>query len=126
MKDLPTPKGFLTIGGIFLLLLAILGFAGFRLGSNGSLLNFDTSESIAHLFLGIVALVLVMFLKNNLLNKWVTVSIGVLGVAAAIIGFSHFMNSTILGAHFESPIDNIFNLVIGVWGLYAGLMAKQT
>ena len=123
--DILTPKGFLTLGGIAFILLAILGFVNFRLGPNGSLLNFDASENIAHLVLGLAALVLILFLKNSLLNKWVTIGVGAVALAAAVIGFAGIMNSTLIGAHFENPVDNVLHLVIGVWGMYSGLMAKK-
>lgn len=121
-KDALAPKGFLTIGGVVLVLLGILGFVGFSIGSA---LVFDNSENIAHLVLGLVALLLVFVLKNEMLNKWVTVLVGLLAIVAAVWGFAGISDSTLLGAQFENPIDNLLHLVVGAWGIYAGFIAKK-
>jgi hypothetical protein len=54
MSALSTPRGFLMLGGIILVLLALVGFAG--VFSDASAFWLDAGENYAHLGLGIVAL----------------------------------------------------------------------
>ncbi len=113
------PSGFLTIGGIILVLLGVLGF--FLIGPTaadsifGPTWWFDGAENWAHLVLGVVALILVFAVKNDDANKWVTAIVGILALVAGIWGF---FNANFLGAGLEL-LDNILHLVVGVWALYA-------
>lgn len=115
------PKQFLQIGGIILILVGVLGF--FLIGPTaeqsifGENWWFDNPENWAHLVLGIVAVALAYAVKNAMLQKWVTI---IVGVVALIAGISGFVTPNFLGANMENPLDNILHLVIGVWALWAG------
>ena len=113
-------KTFLTYGGWVLVIVGILGF--FLIGpTEASLFGnswwFDNAENWAHLVLGVVALLLVYVVKNNELNKWVTILVGLFALIATVSGF---LNPNFLGANLENPLDNILHLVVGVWALGAG------
>src|SRR5438309_93341 len=114
-------KNFLTYGGWILVIVGILGF--FLIGPTpeksifGGTWWFDNPENWAHLVLGVVALLLVYVVKNNDLNKWVAILVGILGIVVTAAGF---MNPVFLGANLENPADNILHLVVGLWGLISG------
>ncbi len=120
-------KNFLTYGGWVLVLVGILGF--FLIGPTadksifGSSWWFDGAENWAHLVLGVVALLLVYLVKNEGLNKWVTILVGIFALIATIAGF---MNANFLGANLENPLDNVLHLVVGLWALASGFSKGST
>ena len=115
------PKNFLMYGGWVLVVVGILGF--FLIGPTsdksvfGDVWYFDNAENWAHLVLGVVALLLVYAVKNDDLNKWVTILVGLFALIATISGF---LNPNFLGANLENPLDNILHLVVGAWALVSG------
>lgn len=121
-----TPKGFLTIGGIILLVVGVLGF--FLIGPTpeqsifGASWYFDGPENWAHVVLGVVALAIAYGVKDANIQKWVAT---IVGIVALIVGIYGFFSSDLLGANLENPLDNILHLVVGVWGIVAG-MKKAT
>lgn len=114
-------KNFLMYGGWVLVLVGILGF--FLIGPTadksvfGSTWYFDNAENWAHLVLGVVALLLVYVVKNDSLNKWVTILVGLFALVATVSGY---LNPNFLGANLENPADNILHLVVGLWALASG------
>ncbi|MBI4153038.1 DUF4383 domain-containing protein [Candidatus Woesearchaeota archaeon] len=122
-----TPKGFLTIGGVVLIAVGLLGF--FLTGPTpqdsifGETWWFDNGENWAHLVLGVVALVLVYAVKQDQLNKWVVAVLGVVGVLIGL--YSLVISEGLLGANLENPADTILHLVVGAWALYAGFGGKE-
>lgn len=125
MGNILTPKGFLQVGGIILLVVGILGF--FLLGPTpeGSIFGeawwFDTAENWAHLVLGIVALAAVYGMKDAATQKGLAL---VVGIVALLVGIYGFFSPSLLGANLENPLDNILHLVVGAWGITAG--SKKT
>lgn len=117
-----TPNGFLKIGGIVLVLVAILGFVGV-IGPTaeqsifGSGWWFDGGENWAHLILGVVGLI-AAFTFNAEMQKWLVVILGVVGVLVAVY---NVFSSNLLGANLESPADLLLHLIVGIWALVAGL-----
>jgi len=122
-----TPKGFLTIGGVVLIVVGLLGF--FLTGPTaadsifGDAWWFDNGENWAHLVLGIVALVLVYAVKHDDVNKWVTAALGVVGVLIGL--YSLVIGTGFLGANLENPADSILHLVVGAWALYAAFGGNE-
>jgi hypothetical protein len=116
-----TPKQFLQIGGVILVLLAIIGFVAPNIG--GSALYFDSAENWAHLVLGVVALVLAPLQVGDL-KKWVVVLVGLIALYFAIAGF--------MAAGKPAPnwygvtnlelLDDVVHLAVGVWALLAAFM----
>lgn len=127
-----TPKGFLQVGGIVLLVVGVLGYFGI-IGptSDSSIFGtywvFDNAENIAHVVLGIVALLAVYFLKASNQQKWLVALVGILGVLFGI--YSLFgpipTGATFLGAALQNPTDTILHLVIGVWALVAAFKKEN-
>lgn len=122
MASVLTPRGFLQVGGIVLVLVAILGYVGV-IGPTpeqsifGGGWYFDNAENIAHLVLGIVALIAAYALGAGT-QKTLTV---VVGVIALLVGLYNLLgDTTLFGAGLENPADTILHLLIGVWALYAG------
>ncbi len=121
MNTLFTPKGFLQIGGIVLVLIAVLGYVGV-IGPTpdasifGAFWYFDNVENIVHLILGVVALAAVYALPMNL-HKPLVVLVGIVAVLAGL--YSLLVGNMLLGAGLENPADTALHLVVGAWALYA-------
>jgi hypothetical protein len=121
-------KQFLQIGGVVLVLVAILGYVGI-IGPTpsqslfGENWYFDNAENVAHLVLGVVALVAAFALKNPEQQKWL---VWVVGIVALLVGLYGFVNPMLLGANLETPADNLLHLVIGVWAVWSALKTKPT
>lgn len=114
------PKQFLTLGGVILVVVGVLGFIGIIGPTSGSSVFgsswwFDNAENWAHLILGVVALLLLAAPAS--LQKPIVL---VLGVVALLTGlYSAFVGSSFLGANLENPTDTVLHLAIGVWALLA-------
>ena len=118
------PKQFLQIGGVILVLLAVIGFLKPDLA--GEFLYFDAAENWAHLVLGVVALVLAPLPIGDL-KKWVVVLVGLVALIFGVLGFMvsgeaapNFYGVTNL----ENPADNVLHLAVGVWALFAAFNKK--
>jgi len=125
-----TPIGFLKVGGIILILVAILGFIGIIGPTADSLFGtawyFDDAENIAHLVLGIVAWILVYYGSENI-QKLVVQILGVVGILVglySIIG-PVTTGTNLLGAQLQNPTDTILHIAVGAWALYAGFSKKE-
>lgn len=116
------PKKFLTIGGVVLVLVAILGFVGV-IGPTadqsifGSNWWFDSAENWAHLILGAVALIAASFIPGSMQKPLVVI----LGVVGVIVGLYSLFSPTFGAANLENPADTILHLAVGGWALAAGL-----
>ena len=122
MGNILSPKGFLQIGGIILVLVGVLGF--FLIGPTeeqsilGAAWWFDTYENWAHVVLGIVALVAAYGLKDAAMQKGLVM---IVGIVALLVGIWGFFSPSLLGANLENPLDNILHLVVGAWGILASM-----
>jgi len=112
------PKSFLTIGGIVLVLVAILGFIGV-IGPTaeksifGDSWWFDNGENWAHLIIGAIALISAYTVGAAGQKMLVTL----VGIIALLVGVIGFFGTNFLGSNLESPADNILHIVIGLWAL---------
>lgn len=126
MGTILTPKGFLQVGGIVLIVVGILGF--FLIGPTaeqsifGAAWYFDNPENWAHLVLGIVAVAAAYGLKDTATQKNLTL---VVGIFALLVGIYGFFSPSLLGANLENPLDNILHLVVGAWGIGAATMKPK-
>lgn len=121
------PKQFLTVGGIILLLLGILGYilqGGEILGRAWYL---TTGENIAHIVLGVAALAVVYWTKAPS-QRLLTQVVAVVALFFAIYGFyvaGNLSPNTFGVANLENPYDNLLHLIVGVWAVYAGWFSKS-
>ncbi|MBI2056253.1 MAG: hypothetical protein HYT37_02640 [Candidatus Sungbacteria bacterium] len=126
------PKQFLTLGGIVLALVGILGMIGI-LGPTadqsifGSSWWFDAGENWAHLVLGIVALI-AAFAFGSGFQSIIAMLVGVVGIIIGLLGF--FLGSDTMFnfyglANLENPLDNILHLAVGAWALIAWWKVKS-
>lgn len=116
------PKQFLTWGGVVLVVLAILGFilpGGQILGDTWYL---TAGENVAHLVLGVVALV-AAFMADAKTQKLLTQVVAVVALFFGLYGFVVGGNpplNTFGVANLETPLDHLLHLVVGAWAGYAG------
>jgi len=127
-KNVLTPRGFLSVGGVVLVLVAVLGYVGVigptpDMSLFGSFWYFDNAENVAHLVLGVVALLAVNFVKDAGVHKLLALLVGALALVVALMNFMGEVN--ILGAMLQNPADMLLHLLVGAWGLYAGLVGAK-
>jgi hypothetical protein len=125
-------KQFLLIGGIVLILVAILGFVGV-IGPTpdksifGSNWWFDNGENWAHLIIGLVGVIAAYALGASM-QKPLVMLLGIIGVLVGL--YSLVIGPSFLGANLENPADTILHLVVGAWALWAsmgkGMMMKKS
>jgi uncharacterized membrane protein HdeD (DUF308 family) len=121
-----SPKGFLQVGGVVLLLVGLLGFFGI-IGPTpeqsvfGDAWWFDNGENIAHTVLGVVALLAAYLLKSADAQRWLVMLVGILGLLFGVLNF--FLPADAPNfygvANLESPLDMALHFVIGIWGVWA-------
>lgn len=125
MKVNMNPKQFLTIGGIVLIAVGVLGFIGV-IGPTaeesifGAPWYFDTAENWAHLVLGIVGVIAAFTFPMAAQKPLVYI----LGVVAVLVGLYSIIGpvpggTNFLGAQLQNPLDTILHIVVGVWALLA-------
>ncbi len=120
------PKQFLTLGGVVLVLVGVLGYIGV-LGPTaaqslfGEFWWFDNAENVAHLVLGVAALAAVYVLPANLQRMLVYV----VAALALLVGLYNLTSTTLLGANLESPADMILHLAVGAWALVSAMNKKE-
>jgi phosphoglycerol transferase MdoB-like AlkP superfamily enzyme len=130
------PRGFLLVGGIVLVLVAVLGYMGL-IGPTpeqslfGSLWYFTDLENLAHLVFGIVALAAYYLLKDENLTKWLVILVGVVAALAVVLGFlagTDSPNVSLMGipGNLENPMDTVLHIVVAVWAFYAGLVGSKS
>lgn len=123
-----TPKKFLQIGGVVLVLVGILGMVNV-LGPTadasifGEVWWFDNAENLAHLLLGIVALVLAYAVGANI-QRPVVMILGVVGVLVGLYSLVGYNN--LLGANLENPADSLLHIVVGAWALWASWRKSES
>ncbi len=115
------PKQFLTLGGIVLVLVGVLGFIGIigptpEASIFGAAWWFDGAENYAHLVIGVVGLLVAMW-GSAMMQKWVTVLVGLFALVATVSGF--VTGPSFLTANLENPADNILHLAVAVWALWS-------
>jgi len=117
------PKYFLSVAGVILIVVGVLGLVGGIIGPTpgdslfGSIWYFNSVEIWAHLAVGIFAL-FCAFLLSQRIQEFICV---VFGIMLIVLGFYILLgNYDLLGAHFEHPADTFFNFIFGVWAIMAG------
>ena len=118
--NLLNPTGFLKVGGVVLVVLGLLGLV--TLNTPNGVFWLDNAENVAHLVLGIVALIAAWTLPEQV-NKWLVVVVGLFALLAADWGF--FVSNNFLTANLENPADNILHLVVAIWALWAGFGKEE-
>lgn len=112
-----TPKQFLIIGGIVLILLGVFGFLFPNPLGDISILHFDIYENFTHTILGIAAIIFA-FALPNIGRWWITLLVGITGLLFGILGLALIGQSfpNLGGANLENPVDNVIHLAVGIWG----------
>jgi len=126
MASIFTPKGFLTYGGVVLLLLGLIGFFALNNATSSPAFWLDNGENFAHVGLGVIALAIVFVPGLNTMfepyYRWIVILLGIVALFFAVYGFVVSGNpapNTFGLANLENPADNILHLVVGAWALYA-------
>ncbi len=122
-----TPKGFLQVGGVVLIIVGLLSYIPLTNSTGGifgSAWWFDGGEGIAHLVLGIVAIAAAYVLPANL-HKPLVVVVAIVGLLFGVAGgtiINSGGNANFYGlANLESPLDNILHLFVAAWAGYASM-----
>lgn len=102
-----------TAGWIFL----ILGVFGFFSESFLGLIQFDPVLAFVHLLIGILGLAAATNQKASAYALWS----GLILIPFGIVGF---VLPDLFGFHLEA-VENLIHLVLGGWGLYAGVYKKS-
>jgi hypothetical protein len=130
-----TPRGFLMVGGVVLLVVGLLGFVVL----NSASLSFfwlDKSENVAHIGLGIVALaaVYVPGLNKTLepYYRWIVILVGLIALFFGVYGFLVTQCSPCTGTETNTfgltnleLGDNLLHLVIAAWAFLAAFWAQS-
>ncbi len=118
------PKQFLVVGGIVLLLVGILGYAGIIGPTPESLFGaawyFDDAENLVHLVLGIVALIAAAVFPMST-HKPIVVLVGLFALFAGLVSVMGPVTAgkNLWGAQLQNPSDTILHFVVGIWALWA-------
>ncbi|GAX90628.1 DUF4383 domain-containing protein [Effusibacillus lacus] len=94
----------------------VLGILGFFVNNLFGLIQFDVAHNAVHLLLGVLGLAAASGNQSQLYSA-------VVGAVLVILGAAGFFLPSMLGIHLE-PVENILHLVLGGWGLYAGVYKK--
>ena len=125
---------FLIYGGLVLLLLGLVGYAGVFKEESTSWFWLDSSENVAHTFLGVVALAAVYVPGlNSVLRPYYRAIVALVGVIAlffAAYGFlqapgSDMHPNTFGISNLENPVDNLLHLVVGIVAIAAAWMGTS-
>jgi len=120
------PRQFLLSGGVVLLLLGIVGYAGV-FSDTKSAFYLDAGENVAHTILGVVAIAAAFLLRDASLQKWLVVVVGIVALFFGVYGFIVAGNTppnTFGVSNLESPADDVLHLVVGIWALAAAFMPR--
>ncbi|HEY8135550.1 MAG TPA: hypothetical protein VIF08_05875 [Candidatus Limnocylindrales bacterium] len=124
-----TPKGFLMVGGVVLLLLGLVGFFALK-DPSMSFFWLDNSENYAHLALGIVALAAVYVPGLNTAlapyYRWIVILVGLIALFFGVYGFiaSGPAPNTFGLTNLELG-DNLLHLIVAAWAFAAAFWAPQ-
>lgn len=127
MASLFTPKGFLTYGGVVLLLLGIIGLFALNSATATPAFWLDNGENYAHIGLGVIALAIVFVPGLNAMfapyYRWIVILLGIVALFFAVYGVivagDTSGKNTFGLANLEFPADDLLHLVVGAWALYA-------
>jgi hypothetical protein len=126
MSSVFTPKGFLTYGGVVLLLLGIIGLFALNDANATPAFWLDNGENYAHIGLGVIALAIVFVPGLNTMfapyYRWIVILLGIVALFFAVYGVIVAGNTapnTFGLANLEFPSDDLLHLVVGAWALYA-------
>lgn len=128
MNLLLSPTGFLKIGGVILVALGLIGITGVT--NDITFFNLDTGENVAHIFLGVVALVGAFGIRDARAHRILVAIVAVTGLFFGVYGFflpaGDFMHGNFLGlANLENPADNLLHLVVGTWAAGAAWLNRE-
>jgi hypothetical protein len=120
---------FLRYSGWFFLVLTFISYIGLGPTPSDSLFGqafyLDAGENIAHLLLGVAALLVLRFTKTD---RWLRIWSGIFGVLLLIAAVVGFLNQSAVApnvglANFELT-DNLIHLVGALWGFWVAFMPE--
>jgi len=123
LSNVLTPRGFLTYGGVILLLLGLVGFVTFN--TENTTFYLTTGENIAHVGLGLIALAILFVPGLNTMlapyYRWIVILLGIVALFFAVYGLMVMANPPLntFGLANLEIVDSAIHLVVGAWALYA-------
>jgi len=130
-ETLFTPRGFLIVGGVVLLLLGMVGFLGIF---TSSVFYLTTGENVAHVGLGVVALAAVFVPGLNTAlepyYRWMVILVGVIALFFGVYGFLMPTGNppttlNTFGLANLEIVDNLIHLVVAAWAFLAAFWSPQ-
>ncbi len=120
-----SPRRFLQLAGTLLAVVAIVGFL--RPDLAGDFWRFDPLENWTRLLLGMAMIVLAPVPPPALPRAFAAL----VGVAMLALGVTGFLVAARPSPNFfglvnlESPVDNVFHLILGAWGVLAAIVNRR-
>ena len=120
------PRQFLIFGGAVLLLLGLIGYIGVFNEDSTPWFWLDSAENLAHVFLGLVALGVVLLPGVNRalapFHRLIVIAVGAMALFFSVYGFLQAgapEPNTFGISNLENPSDNILHLVVAIWAFAA-------
>ena len=132
IREYLTPRWFLILGGVVLLLLGLIGFAGVFSKTSTPGFWLDSGENWAHLGLGVIALAAVYVPGLNTAlqpyYRWIVILVGIIALFFAAYGLvvSGGTEPNTYGlANLENPSDNLLHAVVAAWAFASAWSPKR-
>jgi len=125
-----TPRMFLIVGGVVLLLLGVVGYLGIFTKAAFPAFWLDNGENVAHVGLGLIALaaVYVPGLNSALAPyyRWIVLLVGVIALFFGLYGFvvAGAAEPNTFGLANLEFLDNILHLVVAAWAFASAMMTR--
>ena len=127
-----TPRMFLIVGGVVLLLLGVVGYLNIFTKAAFPQFYLTPGENVAHVALGIIALAAVFVPGLNAAlapyYRWIVLLVGVIALFFGLYGFvvANNPDPNTFGVANLEIVDNIIHLVVAAWAFASALATRPS